>query len=153
MPVSRDVVRPTNLIRNTQSREPMSQEEKLKKFREYCIKYYGRVSDYYDRMARFAPDIMTSWVEFRSTTWKSQEQGGQLPLKFKELLAIGIETATMKADVGHVEKAIEEGATVEEVAEVLGICIMLAGMESYMIGGKGALERAEKRARELGRIK
>ena len=131
----------------------MSEKEaSLKKFREYCIEYFGEVPEHHERMAKYTPDIITSWVNFRSTTWKKPEEGGHLPIKFKELLAVGIETATMKAHVGHVEKAIDAGATVEEVAEVLGICIMLAGMESYAIGGKGALERAEKRAKELGRL-
>jgi alkylhydroperoxidase/carboxymuconolactone decarboxylase family protein YurZ len=128
----------------------MSNEEDLRKFREYCMKYYGRIPEQYERLAKYASDIMTSWIQFRATTWKTPDEGGQLPIKFKELLAIGIETATKKPHVGHVEMAMNSGATVEEIAEVLGICIMLGGMESYEIGGKDVLERAENYAKKLG---
>ncbi|GAH12022.1 unnamed protein product, partial [marine sediment metagenome] len=48
-----------------------------------------------------------------------------------------------------VERAIDHGATVEEIAEVLGICIMLAGFESYMIGGRHVLKRAEEYAEKV----
>lgn len=118
----------------------------------YCKKYYGRPiaeRDHMSRMYEYAPDIMTSWLLFRRSTWKSVEEGGKLSTKFKELLAIGIETATMKEHVGHVERALDEGATVEEIAEVLGISIMLAGFESYMIGGRHVLKRAEEHAEKI----
>ena len=66
----------------------MSQREKdLKWADEYCREYYGQSLAERDHMARFAkyaPDIMTSWLRFRSTTWKSPEEGGRLPIKFKE---------------------------------------------------------------------
>lgn len=127
-------------------------EREYKWANEYCKRYYGRSLDDYDAYARlhkYAPDIMTSWLKFRSTTWKSVEEGGVLPVKFKELLAVGIETATGKEHVGHVERALDYGATVEEIAEVLGIAIMLAGMESYMIGGQHVLKRAEEHAAKI----
>lgn len=132
-------------------KEKSQREEDLKWADEYCRKYYGKPlaeRDHMARMARYAPDIMTSWLKFRSTTWKSQEEGGHLPIKYKELVAVGIETATMKEHVGHVERAIDYGATVEEIAEVLGISIMLAGFESYMIGGRHVLQRAEEHAKK-----
>jgi len=132
-----------------------SEENSLKRFREYCIEYYGRgeVTEAFERLARYVPDVAANWVEFRRATWKTPDEGGHLALKFKELLAIGIEAALGKAHVGHVEAAIKAGATVGEVADVLGIAIMLAGMQSYRIGGKGALERAEKEAQALAKGK
>jgi len=139
------------------SKKEMSQLEKdLKWADEYCRKYYGKPlaeRDHMARMARYAPDIMASWLRFRSSTWKSPEEGGHLPLKYKELVAVGIETATMKEHVGHVERSIDEGATVEEIAEVLGMAIMLAGFESYMIGGRHVLQRAEEYAKKKEKTK
>jgi alkylhydroperoxidase/carboxymuconolactone decarboxylase family protein YurZ len=131
----------------------LSKEEKLREFREYCLNYYGRIPEQYERLAKYTPDIMTSWTKFRSTTWKKPEAGGHIPIKVKELIAVGIETALRKPHVGHVEMAINAGATVEEIAEVLGICIMLAGMATYEIGGKDVLERAEKHAKKLVKTK
>jgi alkylhydroperoxidase/carboxymuconolactone decarboxylase family protein YurZ len=121
--------------------------------REYWLSYYGIKPEQYERLGKYNPDIMSSWTNFRSTTWKTLEEGGHLSKKFKELLAIGIETASGKQHVGHVERAIDNGATVDEIAEVLGICIMLAGMQSYEIGGKDVLKRAEAHAEKLKKSK
>ncbi len=126
--------------------------KKLEDAREYWDGYYGHRPEQYERLAKYNLDIMTSWTKFRGTTWKIPGEGGHLPLKFKELLAVGIETATCKLEVGHVEKAIDAGATLEEFAEVLGICIMLAGMMTYETGGKDVLKRAEEYAKKTGRI-
>jgi alkylhydroperoxidase/carboxymuconolactone decarboxylase family protein YurZ len=119
-------------------------EKKLSEAREYWESYYGYRPDQYERLAKYNLDIMANWTKFRGSTWKIEGEGGHLPLKFKELLAVGIEVATCKLEVGHVERAIDEGATLEEMAEVLGICIMLAGMMTYETGGKDVLKRAEE---------
>jgi alkylhydroperoxidase/carboxymuconolactone decarboxylase family protein YurZ len=127
-------------------------EISLKKAQEYWENYYGHRPEQYERLAKYNPDVMTSWTKFRSTTWKIPEKGGHLPFKFKELLAVGIETAVGKLHVGHVERAIDAGATLEEIAEVLGICIMLGGMMTYETGGKDVLKRAEAHAKKTGKI-
>lgn len=127
-------------------------EKAIKEAKEYWANYYRSYPEQYDRFAEYNSDIIAYWTKFRSSTWKVPGKGGHLPLKFKELLAVGIEVATCKLDVGHVEAAINAGATLEEFAEVLGICIMLAGMMTYETGGKDVLKRAEAYAKKTGKI-
>jgi alkylhydroperoxidase/carboxymuconolactone decarboxylase family protein YurZ len=127
-------------------------EKNLKEAKEYWANYYRSYPEQYDRFAKYNPDIIALWTKFRGSTWKVPGEGGHLPLKFKELLAVGIEVATCKLDVGHVEASIDAGATLEEMAEVLGICIMLAGMMTYETGGKDVLKRAEAYAKKTGKI-
>jgi len=126
-------------------------QEEMKQSRKYWNNYYGHIPENYERMGKYNPDIMSSWTNFRRSTWKVPGNGGHLPFKFKELLAVGIEVATRKLHVGHVERAMDAGATVDEIAEVLGICIMLAGMMTYETGGTDVLERAEKYAEKLAK--
>jgi len=127
-------------------------EKAMNEAREYWDSYYGIRPEQYERLGKYNPDIMASWTKFRSTTWKVPGEGGHLPFKFKELLAVGIEVAQCKQHVGHVERAIDGGATVDEIAEVLGICIMLGGMMTYETGGRDVLKRAEAHAKKTGKL-
>ncbi len=127
-------------------------EKAMEEAREYWLSYYKIKPEQYERLGKYLPDVMSSWTNFRRSTWKIPGEGGVLPFKFKELLAVGIEVAQCKQHVGHVERAIDNGATVDEIAEVLGICIMLGGMMTYETGGKDVLKRAEAHAKKLGKL-
>lgn len=63
---------------------------------------------------------------------------GVLDLKTKELVALGIAVSTRcEPCVGfHVESLIELGATREEVADVLGMCVQMGGGPSLMYAAK-----------------
>ena len=37
-------------------------DEAMRKFIEYCLTYYGKVSEQQERLAKYAPDIMISWI-------------------------------------------------------------------------------------------
>jgi hypothetical protein len=52
----------------------------------------------------------------------------------------------------HAKLAIEAGATVRQVADVVSLCILLGGMMTYIVSGQHALKAAETRAKELGQI-
>ncbi len=66
---------------------------------------------------------------------------GVLDLKTKELIALGIAVSTRcEPCVGfHVESLIELGATREEVADVMAMCVQMGGGPSLMYAAK-ALE-------------
>jgi alkylhydroperoxidase/carboxymuconolactone decarboxylase family protein YurZ len=127
-------------------------EKNIEEARKYWKGYYRNYPEQYERFAKYNSDIIANWTKFRGSTWKVPGEGGHLSLKFKELLAVGIEVATCKLDVGHVEASIDAGVTLEELAEVLGICIMLGGMMTYETGGKDVLKRAEAYAKKTGKI-
>lgn len=72
---------------------------------------------------------------------KTVKEGGVVDYKAKEFVALGIAVATKceACIMFHVEALIKCGATREEVAEVLGMCIQMGGGPSMMYAGK-ALE-------------
>ncbi len=72
---------------------------------------------------------------------KAALSDGALSTKHKELQAVVVGIMTHCADcIGfHMRGAIKAGATREEVAETIGLCVMMGGGPAYMYGMK-ALE-------------
>ena len=72
---------------------------------------------------------------------KAATASGALDPRTKELIALGIGIAKQcDACIGfHVKAAIRHGATREEVAETVAMCVYMGGGPSLMYGGK-ALE-------------
>lgn len=66
---------------------------------------------------------------------------GALSVKHKELQALAIGIAKQCVDcIGfHVKAAFNAGATRDEIAETVGVCIVMGGGPSFMYGAK-ALE-------------
>jgi AhpD family alkylhydroperoxidase len=117
--------------------------------REYSLKYYGRIDDTYERFGRYLPEAMTKWIELRKSLFREPPKGA-LTLREKELIGVAIQVATRKPNVDlHTRKAMEAGATVKQIAEVTGLCILLAGMMTYVESGKNALAFAEEYAKKM----
>ncbi|GHG89143.1 carboxymuconolactone decarboxylase family protein [Pseudodonghicola xiamenensis] len=72
---------------------------------------------------------------------KAVKDGGVLDFKVKEFIALGIAVAERcEACIGlHIDALIKAGATREEVADVLGMCIQMGGGPAMMYAAK-ALE-------------
>ncbi|GAB5437370.1 carboxymuconolactone decarboxylase family protein [Falsiruegeria mediterranea] len=72
---------------------------------------------------------------------KSVKQGGTLDYKTQEFVALGISIADRCEPCIslHVEALAKAGATREEIADVLGMCIQMGGGPSMMYAAK-ALE-------------
>ncbi len=66
---------------------------------------------------------------------------GEVGVKHKELIALSIGIVRQCTDcIGfHVKAAIKAGATREEIAETVGVCVMMGGGPAYMYGAR-ALE-------------
>ena len=66
---------------------------------------------------------------------------GDLSKKHKELIALAIGISKQCSDcIGfHVKAAIKAGATKQEVAETVSVCILMGGGPAYMYGAR-ALE-------------
>lgn len=69
---------------------------------------------------------------------KAAKEGGVLDAKTKEFVALGISVADRcEPCIGlHIEALIKVGATREEVADVLGMCIQMGGGPSLMYAAK-----------------
>ena len=126
-----------------------TEEEKgLEMVRKYSMKYYGRVMEQYERLGRYCPDAMVKWIELRQALYQEPPKAA-LTLREKELIAVAIQIVTRKPDVSlHTRKAIEYGASVKEIAEVAGLCILLGGMMTYVESGQYALKAAEEYAKK-----
>jgi AhpD family alkylhydroperoxidase len=72
---------------------------------------------------------------------------GALDAKQKELIALAIGISKQCVDcIGfHVRAAIKAGATREEIADVISVCMMMGGGPAYMYGVK-ALEAYDQLA-------
>ncbi len=121
--------------------------------REYAREYYvdqARLNSQ-EQLARYCPEVLEGYMTLRQGVFMEPPHGA-LSLKVKELLAVAIECAVLKTNrppTFHAGKAIEAGATPQEIAEVLSLCIALSGMITYAESGKWALQAAIERANEL----
>lgn len=124
----------------------------LEAVRKYSMEYYGEVLESYERLARYRPEVLVDWIQLRRTIFESQKGRG-LGVKELELISTAVEIIAHKPNPDrHAKLAIDAGASVREVADVVSLCILLGGMMTYIVSGQHALKAAETRARELGRI-
>lgn len=123
----------------------------LEAVREYSRAYYGEVLESYERLSRYRPDVLVDWIALRRTVFESAAPGG-LSLREFELVSTAVEIIAHKPNPDrHARLAIDAGATVRQVADVVSLCILLGGMMTYIVSGQHALRAAEKRALELNR--
>ena len=123
----------------------------LEAVRAYSKAYYGEVLESYERLARYRPDVLVDWIDLRRTLFESDKPGG-LTLREFELVSTAIEIIAHKPNPDrHAKLAIDAGASVRQVADVVSLCILLGGMMTYIVSGQHALRAAEDRAKELNR--
>jgi alkylhydroperoxidase/carboxymuconolactone decarboxylase family protein YurZ len=97
-------------------------------------------------LARHCPAAFIGYMTLRQGIFKAPPEGA-LDTKAKELVILAMECALKKTNpppVGHTRRAVEAGATVEEVAEVVSLAIMIGGMLTYQEAGRFVLEEAER---------
>jgi alkylhydroperoxidase/carboxymuconolactone decarboxylase family protein YurZ len=112
---------------------------------QYARGYYQdkAVEEEFELLARFQPQVFTSYMSMRRGLFTQPH--GHLDAKYKELIILGIECMGRKTNpppVGHTRRAIEAGATPEEISEVVGLCIMLGGMITFRESGRFVLREA-----------
>lgn len=78
------------------------------------------------------PELMAAYKNLFRGTMSS----GVLSTKQKELIALGIAIQTQCSDcIGfHVKYALENGATEEEIAETVGVAVLMGGGPALMYG-------------------
>lgn len=115
-----------------------------------------RLTSYPDRLKNFEkqsrnlssaqPSVMEAFWELHTTSMAA----GALDTKTKELIALAISVATRCDDciAHHTYDALEAGATTEEVADALGVAVLMGGGTSvvYATHAIEALEQFSKSA-------
>lgn len=90
------------------------------------------------KLSEAIPDVLTG---FRSMMKAASDVDGAITVKTKELIALAI-AVTVRCDgciASHVRAVIKAGATRAEVAEAIGVAILMGGGPS-MVYGAQALE-------------
>src|SRR5262245_41839140 len=114
---------------------------------DYALKYYGEgATEVLGPLAEYRPEVFHGYITLRRAAFNTGPEAA-LPAKTKELIILAIEIATRKTNpppVGHTRRAMAAGATVEEIAEVVSLCLMIGGMLTYHEAGWPVLELAQE---------
>ena len=121
----------------------------------YFKKNLGWVPDFADILSKYKPEALESYFAMRSSVMKDTRAGGALPLKFKEILYVVLDSITYNTEgaAAHAKAAINAGATTKELAEALILMAMLAGMPTFEVVGTKAFKAAEEQERKKTRKK
>lgn len=128
----------------------MDADQRLAEAWDYAHGYYRdpQVEQEFALLAQFQPEVFASYMSMRRGLFQAPPDGA-LDRKTKELVILGIECMGRKTNpppTGHTRKAIEAGATPAEIAEVVGLCIMLGGMITFRESGRFVLREAVEHA-------
>ena len=88
----------------------------------------------YQGLQKAMPEVIKAFGGLHKATMGD----GVLPAKMKELIALGI-AINMRCEgctVSHVRSALRTGATLEEIAEAIGVSIVLGGGPASVFGGQ-----------------
>jgi len=87
----------------------------------------------FKRMRELAPEPYRAFLEFDAKAFAA----GALPVKTKELIAVGIAHVTQCAWCidAHTAKAVKAGATEAELAEVIFVAMAMAAGAAWSHGG------------------
>lgn len=123
---------------------------------EYVLEYYtdDKVRESFRLLAQHAPGVFDAYINMRQEAFERGAANGALDAKQKELVILGMEIMGHKTNpppIFHARKAVEAGASVAEIAEVIGLCIMIGGMVTYQECGQFVLRAAHEREVELQR--
>jgi len=87
----------------------------------------------FKRMRELAPEAYRSWLEFDGKAFAD----GALPVKTKELIALGIAHITQCPWCidAHAKKAVKAGASEQEIGEVIFVAMAMAAGAAWSHGG------------------
>lgn len=111
---------------------------------------YDIVPDWVEKMHQYSPEALQHYTNLRGSILKD----GALSRKDKELILVGINAARRyeKSMIFHTKGAVDAGASVEEIAEVLLACILSRGLPAWLVGVKSieyAIDYIGEKAKEF----
>lgn len=113
----------------------------------YVSQYYteSATADSFALLKEHGPHLLDSYVASRQVAFEGTvDQPGRLSRKDRELVILGMEIMARKnpPPIFHAQKAVESGATIEEIVDVIGLCIIIGGMITYQDAGQFVLREA-----------
>lgn len=116
--------------------------DRLRLKEEYAA-WHGGWPEYMDELLTVAPDFVEAYVALANVPWSR----GVLEPKFKELICLAVDAATTHLyEPGlraHLQNALKQGATKEEIVEVLEMVSVL-GIHTCTVGMPILLEELER---------
>lgn len=96
------------------------------------VEHYNELGAWMETLGQAIPNTMQGFGAMHEGTIKA----GALDSKTKELIALGI-AITVRCDgciSYHVHDALKGGASIEEIAETIGVAILMGGGPSVVYG-------------------
>jgi alkylhydroperoxidase/carboxymuconolactone decarboxylase family protein YurZ len=115
---------------------------------DYVAQYYRADSEVVDSFAllqEHGPHLVDAYINTRKAAFEQYaDTEGRLSRKNRELVILGMEIMSRKnpPPTFHARKAVEAGATIGELVDVIGLCIMIGGMITYQDAGQFVLKEA-----------
>ncbi|MBI4506176.1 MAG: carboxymuconolactone decarboxylase family protein [Chloroflexi bacterium] len=100
--------------------------------------------DLYRLLARQAPWALDGYLKMREAALREPAEGGALPRKYKHLILVAMHVAEKNrwGAATYAAAAIRDGATLEQVAEIVAMTMMTNGQAGYQTAGQYALAAA-----------
>jgi alkylhydroperoxidase/carboxymuconolactone decarboxylase family protein YurZ len=134
--------------------------EEHRKAWEYALSYYpdaehsgrpGRgILEDFTLLNNYVPDAFYGYLQLRQGAFDVGPQAA-LDERTKELILVAMGLASRKTNpppLGHTRKALEAGASVAQIAELVALSIMYCGIISFDEGGRHILRAAAEFAGE-----
>lgn len=115
--------------------------------KDYVASYYtdGPTTSSFELLEEHGPHLLEAYVSMRQVAFEQYaDVEGRLSRKDRELVILGMEIMARKnpPPTFHARKAVEVGATIPEIIDVIGLCIMIGGMITYQDAGQFVLKEA-----------
>lgn len=100
------------------------------------LDYYGKVEnqvpEWISKMHQYAPKVLEHYTMLRQEVLVD----GKLSKKDKELILVGINASRRyeRSMIHHTKGALDSGATVDEIADIIATCIISRGIPAWLTG-------------------
>jgi len=128
---------------------PVEMDARQLELKDSFTRTRGYWNPFWEQALRLDPALFEAYFAYSSVPWNH----GVLEPKVKEFIYVAIDASTTHmfddGTRGHMANAFEHGATVDEILEVLELCVPL-GIQSVTIGLPILDEELERFDREMG---
>ena len=115
----------------------------------YFQQVYGQVPDWVQKMHDYQPKALEYYTKLRNEIMVD----GAVSKKTKELVLVGINAARRyeRSMIYHTKGALDSGATIEELVEILTPCILSRGIPAWLEGIKAIQYAHDYTAKQNGK--
>ena len=126
-------------------------DSRLQRSIDHYMKDMGAMPEALQQLNAVAPDVFAAYSELRGALFKSEADGGKLPLRYKHLICVVLDAVRDEpiGVVNHTRAAMLAGLTVDELVEGILSGIIVYGMPIWGKVGRKAVDFAVEFQKEL----